>query len=382
MPGSDQGAGERLPSDGSESGGGRAPGRGPVDLPGPLDDLSKLGFTVIGMLAGVMAFKFVFTQLVVFTESLEQMPSDDKMALFFGALLGIVFTALVTPVINQLNPEPWIGSVLVVVTGFVLLYLSTQGALSMKTELRRLLPPYGAPAQVDQGPDMANSKLLDTNVIIDGRIADICRAGFIQGTIYVPGFVLDELQQIADSAEQLKRARGRRGLDILNQMQKELPLVVRSLDHMAVEQPGELVDARLVRLAKALGGQIVTNDYNLNKVSELQGVAVLNVNELANALKPVVMPGEEFEVRVIKEGREPNQGIAYLDDGTMVVIENGKRFIGETVTVAVGSVIQTVAGKMIFGALRDLAEAEQDLMDRNLHAYSPAARARRGRTPT
>ncbi len=208
---------------------------------------------------------------------------------------------------------------------------------------------------------MEHCKILDTNVIIDGRIADVCQTGFIEGPIYVPGFVLEELQHIADSSDALKRARGRRGLDILNTMQKEFPLIVRSYDHkLAHEDAQEEVDTRLVKLAKVLKGSIVTNDYNLNKVAALQGVAVLNVNELANALKPVVLPGEEMPVLIIKEGREQNQGVAYLDDGTMIVVEDGRRHIGESMEVVVTSVLQTVAGKMIFARLKGQYNAEEE----------------------
>jgi len=201
-------------------------------------------------------------------------------------------------------------------------------------------------------------KILDTNVIIDGRVADICRTGFIEGLIYVPGFVLDELQHIADSADGLKRARGRRGLDILNQMRTEQKLMVRTYDNTDPHDRDE-VDAKLVKLAKKLNGKLVTNDYNLNKVAELQGVTVLNINELANAVKPVVLPGEEMTVLIIKEGKEPNQGVAYLDDGTMIVVEGGRRRIGETLSVVTSSVLQTVAGKMIFANIRGEDEEEE-----------------------
>jgi uncharacterized protein YacL len=212
-----------------------------------------------------------------------------------------------------------------------------------------------APTELDNPDNVSldQVKILDTNVIIDGRIADVCRTGFMTGTVYVPGFVLDELQHIADSSDSLKRARGRRGLDILNNMQKEFPLVVRSLDHrLPADARNDEVDTRLVKLAKSLTGMIVTNDFNLNKVAALQGVAVLNVNELANALKPVVLPGEEMPVTVIKEGKEQNQGVAYLDDGTMIVIEDGRKHIGEHMSVVVTSVLQTVAGKMIFARIK------------------------------
>ncbi|MDI6829523.1 MAG: PIN domain-containing protein, partial [Armatimonadota bacterium] len=212
-------------------------------------------------------------------------------------------------------------------------------------------------------------KVLDTNVIIDGRIADVCRTGFLEGPIYVPSFVLEELRHIADSEDFLRRARGRRGLDILNQMQKELNLIIKSFETVDPTDAEE-VDEKLVKVAKDIGGCIVTNDFNLNKVAELHGVTVLNVNELANALKPVVLPGEELTVSIIKEGKESNQGIAYLDDGTMIVVEGGKKHIGETIDVVVTSVLQTVAGKMIFANLKAVQEEEDELIERNIRNYS------------
>jgi uncharacterized protein YacL len=227
--------------------------------------------------------------------------------------------------------------------------------MSMKDEF-----PFGGRKSIATGPDgeeisMDHCKILDTNVIIDGRIADICKTKFIEGSIYVPGFVLDELQHIADSSDSLKRARGRRGLDILNSMQEKFPLVVRSYDYkLGPDKAGEEVDTRLVRMAKTMGGIIITNDYNLNKVAALQGVTVLNVNELANALKPVVLPGEDMNVTIIKEGKEQNQGVAYLEDGTMIVVEDGRRRIGDNLDVIVTSVLQTVAGKMIFARIKGL----------------------------
>src|SRR2546426_996751 len=190
------------------------------------------------------------------------------------------------------------------------------------------------------------AKLLDTSVIIDGRIADITQSGFLEGPLLVPRSVLAELQRIADASDQIRRNRGRRGLDILNKMQKELHAV------QIFDDGGELasgqVDSQLVRLARQLGGWIVTNDYNLNKIAELQGVRVLNVNELANAIKPVMLPGEELTVHVIKDGKEAGQGVGYLDDGTMIVVEGGRKHIGETLHAVVTSVLQTVAGRMIF----------------------------------
>lgn len=194
-------------------------------------------------------------------------------------------------------------------------------------------------------------KVLDTSVIIDGRIFDLCQTGFVEGSLIVPAFVLDELRHIADSSDGLKRNRGRRGLDVLNKIQNELDMdvVIWEKDVTTARE----VDIKLLHLAKELGGKVVTNDYNLNKVAEFQGVPVLNINELANALKPVLLPGEEMSILVAKNGKEMNQGIGYLDDGTMIVIENGRRHVGETIEIIVTSVLQTAAGRMIFARPKD-----------------------------
>jgi uncharacterized protein YacL len=191
------------------------------------------------------------------------------------------------------------------------------------------------------------NKILDTSVIIDGRIADICETGFLDGVLLVPQFVLNELQYIADSPDPLKRNRGRKGLDILQRIQKgiHVKVVITPADFPEVKE----VDLKLIELAKQSRAKILTNDFNLNKVAQLRGVEVLNVNELANSLKPVVLPGEPMKVFIIKEGKEPNQGVGYLDDGTMVVVDNAKRLIGKTVDIVVTSVLQTTAGKMFFG---------------------------------
>ena len=189
-------------------------------------------------------------------------------------------------------------------------------------------------------------KLLDTSVIIDGRVADVVKAGFLEGPLVVPRSVLNELQRIADSSDTLRRNRGRRGLDILHRLQQELQ-AVQIMDDP--KDPGLDVDSLLITMAKQLHGWIVTNDFNLNKVAELQGIKVLNINELAQSLRPIVLPGEELVVQVVKDGKEAGQGIGYLDDGTMVVVEGGKKYIGEKSDVVVTSVLQTVAGRMIFG---------------------------------
>ena len=202
-----------------------------------------------------------------------------------------------------------------------------------------------------------NLKILDTSVIIDGRIADICESGFLEGSFIIPQFILQELQHIADSPDPLKRGRGRRGLDILHRMQKMTNLDIRIVeeDFPKIKE----VDSKLVALGKAMGAKVVTNDFNLNKVAELQGVSVLNINELANVLKPVVLPGEYMKVFIIKEGKEANQGVAYLDDGTMVVVDNGRRLIGKHADVTVTSVLQTTAGRMIFTKTKEDYDREE-----------------------
>jgi uncharacterized protein YacL len=204
----------------------------------------------------------------------------------------------------------------------------------------------------------ATPKLLDTSVIIDGRIADLCETGFVEGSLIIPQFILQELQHISDSSDGLKRARGRRGLDILNHIQKtvEVDVQIVETDFPHIKE----VDAKLVELGKKMDAKILTNDFNLNKVAELQGVQVLNINDLCNALKPVVLPGETIRVFVLKEGKEAGQGVAYLDDGTMVVVDNAKRCIGKNVDVVVTSVLQTSAGRMIFTRLKE--EPDRDVL--------------------
>ncbi|HVG01491.1 MAG TPA: TRAM domain-containing protein, partial [Nitrospira sp.] len=215
----------------------------------------------------------------------------------------------------------------------------------------------GPPGLASAGTSNASTKVLDTSVIIDGRVADLCETGFLEGPFLVPHFILNELQHIADSSDSLKRARGRRGLDILNKIQKMTDVDVRIVeeDFPHVKE----VDAKLVVLAKKVGGRIITNDLNLNKVAELQGVRVLNINELCNALRPVVLPGETIRVFVLKEGKEAGQGVAYLDDGTMIVVDNARRCIGRNVDVTVTSVLQTTAGRMIFTRLKEESEREE-----------------------
>ncbi len=230
--------------------------------------------------------------------------------------------------------------------GFILLALSYLGVVIGARHGDWLEPARIVALFRATGPQR-RYKVLDTSVIIDGRVADICETGFLDGTLVIPQFVLKELQQVADSADTLRRNRGRRGLDILQKIQKMsgVEVTISDLDFPDVKE----VDLKLIELARTLQGKIVTNDFNLNKVAQLRGVPVLNINELANSLKPVVLPGEVMKVFILKEGKEFNQGVAYLDDGTMVVVDNARKMISKTIDIVVTSVLQTTAGKMIFG---------------------------------
>ena len=226
-------------------------------------------------------------------------------------------------------------------------------AVHKKAEVSGLLANFrlGKQAKERSVKKTGSTKLLDTSSIIDGRIAELCATGFLEGPLLVPVFVLEELQLIADSADLLKRTKGRRGLDILKQMQEDGHVEVHIINDDFDDIQG--VDSKLVRLGRDLKAKVITNDYNLNKVAELQGVVVLNINDLANAMKPARVPGEEMTVLIVKAGKEENQGIAYLEDGTMIVVENGQKYIGMSVPVTVTSVLQTSAGRMIFVKVSD-----------------------------
>jgi uncharacterized protein YacL len=273
-----------------------------------------------------------------------------------GTLLGMFAALLVTLVISRTDePEPT-RSFLEYAVLFAFAYLGLVLGSERGGELRASSP---AGLAVTQPTALDEMKLLDTSVLIDGRIADVCEAQFLDGVLGVPQFVLHELHLVADSSDSLKRHRGRRGLEVLQRMQKMPYLDVRILEE-DLPQAGD-VDHRLVELARRLGAKIVTNDFNLNKVATVQGLTVLNVNQLANALKPVVLPGEPMRVLILREGKEPNQGVAYLDDGTMVVVDGARRLINKSVDIQVTSVHQTTAGKMIFGRLDERAEQSAPL---------------------
>ena len=269
-----------------------------------------------------------------------------------GSILGICGAYLFALVIRSSVPSGNTQNFLQILVMLLMAYVGlTVGA--SKGDLLNLAALGGIFGGEKQGKK--SYKILDTSVIIDGRIADIAETGFLDGVIVTPQFVLRELQLVADSADSLKRNRGRRGLDVLQRLQKMATLQIQIVedDFPAVRE----VDLKLIELAKVYEGKIVTNDFNLNKVAQLQGVEVLNINELANSLKPIVLPGEIMKVFILKEGKEYNQGVAYLDDGTMVVVDNARKMIGRTIDVSVTSVLQTTAGKMIFGKWDERAMA-------------------------
>ena len=280
------------------------------------------------------------TAILLLEWGLRKTPPKGLIAGSVGLIAGLVLARLVTEAILKFPFNPNVSLILKVGISLALGYLGMIVPWRKREEFKLFIPQFG---QVIE----KKWKILDTSVIIDGRIADIAETGFLEGIIIIPQFVLNELHKIADSTVPLRRRRGRRGLDILNRMQKSGTMEVRveEKDFPDIKE----VDSKLIQLARALNGTIITNDYNLNKIAKLQGVSVLNINDLTTALKPVILPNEEIQVKIVKEGKEQNQGIAYLDDGTMVVVENAKGLIGKDLNVEVTSILQTSAGRMIFG---------------------------------
>jgi uncharacterized protein YacL len=282
--------------------------------------------------------------------------------LFFGLIVGLVIAYVFSLIIDfALGEEldgadrPFVDAMKLAI-GIVCCYLAVSFILQTKDDVRFVIP-YIEFAKETKG---SRPMVLDTSVIVDGRIADIANTRIIETELVVPRFVLSELQTIADSADKMKRTRGRRGLDMLNKLQLNEHVDIRILDVAPDRSAADAgVDEMLVDLALQLGGSVVTNDYNLNKIAQLRGVPVININDLANALKPVVLPGESLQVKVIKPGEEVGQGVGYLDDGTMVVAEGGRERIGEVVELTVTSVLQTSAGRMIFGRLEGVPALER-----------------------
>ncbi|MCL7749114.1 PIN/TRAM domain-containing protein [Halalkalibacter alkaliphilus] len=301
---------------------------------------------------------YIVNLMKLLEEAIVRAPVTDVLFGTMGLIVGLIVAYLIGIPLNAIN-IPIVSTVLPIFVTIFVGYFGFQIGFKKRDELinlftltRNLGKKKEEEVDVSVGKQL---KILDTSVIIDGRIADICKTGFLEGTLVIPGFVLEELQHIADSSDVLKRNRGRRGLDILNKIQKELPINVEIYEG-DFEDISE-VDSKLVKLAKVSSGMVVTNDFNLNKVCELQGVSVLNINDLANAVKPVVLPGEELKVQVIKDGKEQHQGVAYLDDGTMIVVEGGRDYIGKQIDVVVTSVLQTSAGRMIFAKPKVLEKA-------------------------
>ena len=295
-----------------------------------------------GILGGLLLAGFA----LLMERRMKSVPLRNLLGSFIGLILGIMVANLIS---NALFPNLFNNQEMILPL-YGLLY-GICGYIGIRIGFKKgdeFQMPGWKPFSKSL-PRGENSTILDTSVIIDGRIADITETGFVEGPLLIPQFVLSELQHIADSSDPVKRTRGKRGLEVLHHIQKQVNVDVRIVDtdYPAVKE----VDSKLIELAKEVRGKILTNDSNLNKVAELQGIHVLNINELANALKPVVLPGEEMNVKILKEGKEMGQGLAYLDDGTMIVVDNGRRQIGKTIDVVVTSVLQTPAGRMIFARL-------------------------------
>lgn len=319
----------------------------------PLDPgLSLIVISVISLLFSAV-FYFFSVQIIIYVQKaldkveyiLQSMTLYELALGSAGLIAGLVVANLITIPINNIYV---VGLPLSIIANVLFGCVGIAIATGKSNELS------GGKGFISNGKHSPKAKILDTSVIIDGRIVDICRSGFLEGEIIVPGFVLEELRHIADSPDAVKRNRGRRGLDVLNMLQKDLKYPVRIENYPDVE--GAEVDDKLLKIAKKLNCKIITNDYNLNKVASFHEVPVLNINELANAMKPIAIPGEEMMVQVIKDGKENGQGIGYLEDGTMIVVEGGRRHMGESVSVVVTSIIQTAAGRMIFAKPKCMME--------------------------
>jgi uncharacterized protein YacL len=296
--------------------------------------------------------KKIMMQMARTEEKLVKMNLKELSFSLLGCIIGLAIANLIGIAFNGFGP---LGTGVIILLNIVLGFLGFRVARKKKDEINvsNLKNVLANPDSKKNMIAYGRPKILDTSVIIDGRILDLLQTGFIEGKILIPNFVLEELRHIADSSDSLKRNRGRRGLDILNEIQKQLSVPVEIVDY----DPKEAleVDSKLLKMGEKMDAFVVTNDFNLNKVAEFQGVRVLNINELANAIKPIVLPGEEMQVTVIKAGKENGQGIGYLNDGTMIVVEGGNRFIGETKNVVVTSVLQTAAGRMIFTKIASVA---------------------------
>ena len=319
--------------------------------------ITLLIFIGAGVLSGIIFLilskpivEFLFKSASEADKKLSRLPGAVVMSAVIGLIMGLVVSYLLSRLVDSILLVSWLAGIINVIIYIICAYLGISIMVRHRPDF--IESGFSRRGRDDKTKDStyARPKLLDTSVIIDGRIFDICNTGIIEGALIIPEFVLDELRHIADSADDLKRNRGRRGLDVLKRIQTELNMPVKIV-HAEVDEASD-VDSKLLFLAKKMDGTVVTNDFNLNKVAAVKGVRVLNINELSNAVKPVVLPGEDMQVTIVKDGKEPGQGIAYLDDGTMIVVEGGQNEYNRPVGVVVTSVIQTAAGRMIFAKLR------------------------------
>lgn len=325
-----------------------------------------IGMTLFGIIFYAVSpfiINFVWKSISVMENWLQKIPTNEIIIGGSGLIVGLIIANLLVGAFSKLlstdNVLSVIGGIISIIVNLVFGTLGLNIAIKKREDFYNIFTFLKRFGKDKKGKGDGKSlgcipKILDTSVIIDGRILDILKTGFVEGPFIIPSFVLEELRHIADSSDVLKRTRGRRGLDILNEIQKELPLTVEisEKDFPNIQE----VDSKLLKLGQTMAGKIITNDFNLNKVAEFQGVPVLNINELANAIKPVVIPGEEMHLQIVKDGKESGQGVAYLDDGTMIVVEGGRKYVGEPVDVIVTSVLQTAAGRMIFAKMKNLQE--------------------------
>jgi uncharacterized protein YacL len=312
--------------------------------------LAPVAGAVLGLLLAPLAQAFFEDELNAVERAIERMAPVELAGGAIGLILGLVIAFLIRSILFEFistsgRAGSYVAILLYIIISIFAAYLGARVGSRM-----HIMPLAGTTAGANGGMP----KLVDTSVIVDGRIVEIIESGFLEGPLILPRFILRELQAISDSADPMKRTRGRRGLDVLNKLQEQGILEVSERDFRDVDG----ADAKLVRMALELGAKLLTTDYNLNRVAHVEGVAVLNINELSNAVKPVVIPGEEMHVQIVREGKEAHQGVAYLDDGTMIVVENGRRLIGEVADVVVTSVLQTAAGRMIFAKPKALRSAQ------------------------
>ncbi|WP_246060408.1 PIN/TRAM domain-containing protein [Peptoniphilus catoniae] len=311
-------------------------------------------FALIFYIISPKAFSSLESLLKRWEEELKTRSFTEVLMGSIGLVIGLIIAFLISQPLLAI-PIPYVGAALSAILYGMFGYLGVKIAIKNREDIsgkfREIVAGKGQVTKEKLKPIKSPgvAKVLDTSVIIDGRIKEICASGFLEGPLILPIFVLEELQHIADSSDALKRNRGRRGLDIIKEMQddNDTEVILYDAKYDSIKE----VDSKLLALTKDLNGKIVTNDYNLNKVAKVQNISVLNINELANSVKPVYLPGEEMKVDIVKQGKEHNQGLGYLDDGTMIVVEQGKNYLGQTVDVTVTSVLQTSAGKMIFARL-------------------------------